>query len=75
MVESAQAADSFDEATEHIRDDFIDLIAIAGTPAEANEKLEKFRQTGVTHPIILPATLGSSRYDTVEQTMTTFSPR
>lgn len=57
-VATARAADSVEDAAEQIDEAFVDAIAISGTPAEANERLEEYRDAGLDLPIVRGPTYG-----------------
>jgi probable F420-dependent oxidoreductase len=45
-------------AAREVPDAMIDAVAIAGTPAQCRERLERYRQAGLTLPIVSPRTAG-----------------
>lgn len=50
-VERVQAANSMDEATTHVSDEFLDLVAIAGTERQVRRRISTVRDAGVDLPI------------------------
>lgn len=71
-VEAARAAPSADAAVEAISDEFLDLVAIVGTPEEARSQLADLREMGVSLPIVR-APSGVSR-EWVETMLDVFAP-
>jgi alkanesulfonate monooxygenase SsuD/methylene tetrahydromethanopterin reductase-like flavin-dependent oxidoreductase (luciferase family) len=43
-----------DRAARLVPDALIDAVALAGTPAECREKIERYRASGIALPIVTP---------------------
>ncbi|WP_254838889.1 LLM class flavin-dependent oxidoreductase [Natronomonas marina] len=54
-VEAARNASSLDAAATAISEEYLDIVAVVGTPREAADKLQTLRDAGVNMPIIRPA--------------------
>jgi len=46
-------------AAQHVPDELIDSIAVAGTASECQERIEAYRRSGITLPIISPRPTGT----------------
>jgi alkanesulfonate monooxygenase SsuD/methylene tetrahydromethanopterin reductase-like flavin-dependent oxidoreductase (luciferase family) len=71
-VDVIRAARTTDAAAGRVSDDFLDLVAVVGTPAEARARLADRREAGVDLPIVrAPAGVDAAW---VERTLETFAP-
>jgi alkanesulfonate monooxygenase SsuD/methylene tetrahydromethanopterin reductase-like flavin-dependent oxidoreductase (luciferase family) len=70
-VTAAQNAPDLDTAAEAISDEYLDIVAIAGTPDEAADRLDRLREAGVNLPIVRPA---GSDHDLVVETCEALAP-
>jgi len=50
-VERARAAPSLEAAAERVSDEFIDLVAVAGTPETVAEREAAMREAGIDLPL------------------------
>lgn len=71
-VETARAADSLDAAVTALSDEFVDRVAVVGTPGDVRSQLQRYRDLGVDLPIVR-APAGTDDH-WVERTLETFSP-
>ncbi|MCL9818237.1 LLM class flavin-dependent oxidoreductase [Natronocalculus amylovorans] len=68
-VDDILAAPTFDAAVTAVSQEFIDLVAITGTPETAVEQLNQYRRAGVDLPIVrAPSGCSDEMRDTVLQT-------
>lgn len=72
-VEAARAATSTEEAARCLSDEFVDLLAVCGTPEEVTDGLSTLRNAGVDLPIVR-APVGAD-IDAVERMLTICAPR
>jgi len=70
-VAAARAAPSVAAAADALSDEYLDIVAVYGTPAEAARKLRHIRDAGVDLPIVRPA---GSDPALIRQTYETFAP-
>lgn len=72
MVASVRAAASRAAATDAVEDEFLDHVAVYGTPAQTRAELAELREMGVDLPIVRAPT-GADR-EAVERILETFAP-
>ena len=73
-IRRAWANEGEDAAKALVSDELVDALSLMGTPEACREKLEKYRQAGVTLPIIFPAGGGDSMKDAVDDALRAFAP-
>jgi alkanesulfonate monooxygenase SsuD/methylene tetrahydromethanopterin reductase-like flavin-dependent oxidoreductase (luciferase family) len=72
MVEAVRAAETTEAAIEDVDDEFLDTVAIYGSPATARAELETLREAGVDLPVVrAPANADRAA---VERVVDTFAP-
>ena len=71
-VEAAREASNLDAAADAISDEYLDIVAVLGTPEEAVSQLDSLREAGVNMPIIRPA---GGDPALVEETYEALSPK
>jgi alkanesulfonate monooxygenase SsuD/methylene tetrahydromethanopterin reductase-like flavin-dependent oxidoreductase (luciferase family) len=74
-VELAKEADSVEAAADAIDEEFVDTIAVSGTPAEAREQVSEYRAAGLDLPIVRGPTYGvGANRDYIEQVVRALAP-
>ena len=71
-VAAVRAAPSTEAGAREVSDDFLDLVAIVGTPDGARDRLADLREMGVDLPIVRAP--GGTDRAWVERTLETFAP-
>jgi len=71
-VTAAQNASDLEAAATEISDDYLDMVAVVGTPEEATRRLRTLREAGVNMPIIRPA---GADQDLVLETYDALAPK
>jgi len=54
------------EAERRVPDDLIDAVAVAGTPDDCRERLERYRRAGLRLPLVSPRAVEDPRRSTIE---------
>lgn len=72
-VTAAREAQTLTAGAEQLRDEFIDRLAIVGTPEQARDQLRALRQRGVDLPIVRPP--ARTEREWADRTLTAFAPQ
>lgn len=71
-VAAVRAAETLDVGADRVSEDFVDAVAVTGTPVTVGEDLDDLRAAGVDLPIVR-APVGTDR-EWVERTLAAFAP-
>jgi alkanesulfonate monooxygenase SsuD/methylene tetrahydromethanopterin reductase-like flavin-dependent oxidoreductase (luciferase family) len=71
-VEAVRAAPTTEAGARAVSDEFLDLVAVVGTPDDARDRLAALREMGVDLPIVRAP--GGTDRAWVERTLETFAP-
>jgi alkanesulfonate monooxygenase SsuD/methylene tetrahydromethanopterin reductase-like flavin-dependent oxidoreductase (luciferase family) len=74
-VEAVKEAPSLDAAADVLDREFVDTIAVAGTPEQARARLDDYREAGVDMPVVRGPTYGVGANEAfIEQTVRALAP-
>lgn len=63
-----------DGAAQRVPDELVDAVAVAGTPAECGERVERYRRAGLALPIISPRVSGPRGKDAAMEAIRACAP-